>query len=45
MLIRYKATYKDKAQPLANAGTERLPVATAVAINTIPTAFEIVATC
>ena len=32
-----------KAQPLSNTGIERMPVITTVAINPVPTAFEIVA--
>ena len=38
-----EATPIGKFQPLENSGIERLPAITAVAINLVPIAFEIVA--
>ena len=38
-----KATPTGKAHPLVNAGIERLQFMTAVVINPVPKAFEIIA--
>ena len=43
MLMPNKATPIGKTQPLANAGIGKLPAITVVAINAVPTAFDIVA--
>ena len=43
MLMPDKATSIGKAQPLATAGMERLPVITAAAANPMPITFAIVA--
>ena len=45
MLMPDKAIPAGKAQPLTYTGIERLPVIAAVAINPVPTAFEIVVKC
>ena len=43
LLMLNEATPIGKFQSLENSGIERLPAITAVAINLVPIAFEIVA--
>ena len=45
MFILHKTTPIGKPQSLANAGIETQPVITAVALNPVPTTFEIINNC